>query len=129
MGWRICIDYQKLNSHTRNDHFPLPFIDQILEHLAGQSYYCFLDDYSRYNEVAVDPQDQEMTTFTCPFGTFVYRRMPFGLCNAPATFWRCMMSIFFDMVENFLEVFMDDFHVFGTSFDNCLHNISLVLKR
>jgi hypothetical protein len=128
-GWRVCIDYRKLNSHTRKDHFPLPFIDQILERLAGQSYYCFLDGYSGYNQVAVDPQDQEMTTFTCPFGTFAYRRMPFGLCNAPATFQRCMMSIFSDMVENFLEVFMDDFSVFGSSFDNCLHNLSLVLKR
>jgi hypothetical protein len=128
-GWRVCIDYQKLNSHTRKDHFPLPFIDQILEHLAGQSYYCFLDGYSGYNQVAVDPQDQEMMTFTYPFGTFAYRRMPFGLCNAPATFQRCMMSIFSDMVEKFLEVFMDDFFVFGSSFDNCLHNLSLMLKR
>jgi hypothetical protein len=114
-GWRVCIDYRKLNSHTRKDHFPLPFIDQILERLAGQSYYCFLDGYSGYNQVAVDPQDQEMTTFTCPFGTFAYRRMPFGLCNAPATFQRCMMSIFSNMVEKFLEVFMDDFSVFGSS--------------
>jgi hypothetical protein len=129
IGWRVCIDYQKLNSHTRKDHFPLPFIDQILERLAGQSYYCFLDGYSGYNQVAVDPQDYEMTTFTCPFGTFAYRRMPFGFCNAPATFQRCMMSIFSDMVEKFLEVFMDDFSVFGSSFDNCLHNLSLVLKR
>jgi hypothetical protein len=128
-GWRVCIDYRKLNSHTRKDHFLLPFIDQILERLAGQSYYCFLDGYSGYNQVAVDPQDQEMTTFTCPFGTFAYRRMPFGLCNAPATFQRCMMSIFSDVVEKFLEVFMDDFSVFGSSFDNCLHNLALVLKR
>jgi hypothetical protein len=128
-GWRVCIDDRKVNSHTRKDHFPLPFIDQILERLAGQSYYCFLDGYSGYNQVAVDPQDQEMTTFTYPFGTFAYRRMPFGLCNAPATFQRCMMSIFSDMVEKFLEAFMDDFSVFGSSFDNCLHNLSLVLKR
>jgi hypothetical protein len=128
-GWHVCIDYRKLNSHTRKDHFPLPFIDQILEHLVGQSYYCFLDGYSGYNQVAVDPQEQEMTMFTCPFGTFAYRRMPFGLCNAPATFQRCMMSIFSDMVEKFLGVFMDDFSIFGFSFDNCLHNLSLVLKH
>jgi hypothetical protein len=126
IGWRVCIDYRKLNSHTRKDHFPLHFIDQILERLAGQSYYCFLDGYSGYNQVVVDPQDQEMTTFTCPFDTFAYRRMPFGLCNAPATFQRCMMSIFSDMVEKFLEVFMDDFSVFRSSFDNCLHNLALV---
>jgi hypothetical protein len=85
-GWRVCIDYRKLNAATRKDHFPLPFIDQMVERLAGHEYYCFLDGYSRYNQVLVDPEDQEKTTFTCPFGTFAYRRMPFELCNAPATF-------------------------------------------
>ncbi|KAL5577624.1 hypothetical protein UlMin_019323 [Ulmus minor] len=69
------------------------------------------------------------TTFTCPYGTFAYRRMPFGLCNAPATFQRCMLSIFSDMVEKYIEVFMDDFSVFGSSFDNCLANLALVLQR
>jgi hypothetical protein len=128
-GWRVCIDYRKLNSMTRKDHFPLPFIDQILERLAGQSFYCFLDGYSGYNQVAVDPADQGKTTFTCPFGTFPYRRMPFGLCNAPATFQRCMMAIFSDMVENYLEVFMDDFSVFGESFEICLEHLTKVLRR
>ncbi|CAL9019012.1 unnamed protein product, partial [Prunus brigantina] len=84
---------------------------------------------SGYNQIAIAPEDQEKTTFTCPFGTFAYRRMPFGLCNAPATFQRCMMSIFSDMVERFIEVFMDDFSVFGDSFDQCLHNLSKVLAR
>ncbi|CAN6580777.1 unnamed protein product [Malus baccata var. baccata] len=79
--------------------------------------------------IAVAPEDQEKMTFTCPFGTFAYRRMPFGLCNAPATFQRCMVSIFFDMIEKIIEVFMDDFSVYGDSFDTCLHNLSLVLKR
>ncbi|XLU18238.1 hypothetical protein S245_054304 [Arachis hypogaea] len=85
-GWRMCIDYRRLNTATRKDHFPLPFIDQMLERLAGHDYYCFLDGYSGYNQIAVDPQDQEKTAFTCPSGVFAYRRMPFGLCNAPATF-------------------------------------------
>ncbi|CAL9021131.1 unnamed protein product, partial [Prunus brigantina] len=85
-GWRVCIDYRKLNTATRKDHFPLPFIDQMLERLAGHSHYCFLDGFSGYNQIAIAPEDQEKTTFTCPFGTFAYRRMPFGLCNAPATF-------------------------------------------
>ncbi|KAL2230922.1 UNVERIFIED_CONTAM: Retrovirus-related Pol polyprotein from transposon [Sesamum indicum] len=85
-GWRVCIDYRKLNAATRKDHFPLPFIDQMLERLAGQSHYCCLDGYSGFHQIPVAPEDQEKTTFTCPFGTFAYRRMPFGLCNAPATF-------------------------------------------
>ena len=68
-------------------------------------------------------------TFTCPYGTFAYRRMPFGLCNAPATFQRAMMAIFSDLLENSVEVFMDDFSVFGTSFDNCLSNLIKVLER
>ncbi|XP_038707263.1 uncharacterized protein LOC120002571 [Tripterygium wilfordii] len=128
-GWRVCIDYRKLNNATRKDHFPLPFIDQMLERLSGYSYYCFLDGYSGYNQIPIAPEDQEKTTFTCPFGTFAYKRMPFGLCNAPATFQRCMMSIFSDMVEHTIEVFMDDFSVFGSSFDSCLKNLSMVLQR
>jgi len=128
-GWRVCIDYRKLNTVTCKDHFPLPFIDQMLERLAGHSYYCFLDGYSGYFQIAIAPEDQEKTTFTCPFGTFAYRRMPFGLCNAPATFQRCMVSIFSDYIEHIIEVFMDDFTVYGDSFDNCLHNLTLVLQR
>ncbi|CAN6554875.1 unnamed protein product [Malus baccata var. baccata] len=128
-GWRVCIDYRKLNTTTRKDHFPLPFIDQMLERLAGYAFYCFLDGYSGYNQIVISPEDQEKTIFTCPFGTFAYRCMPFGLCNAPATFQRCMMSIFSDYVEKIIEVFMDDFSVFGDSFDSCLHNLSLILKR
>ncbi|CAN6704199.1 unnamed protein product [Malus baccata var. baccata] len=128
-GWRVCIDYRKLNNTTRKDHFPLPFIDQMLERLAGHSFYCFLDGYSRYNQIVIAPDDQEKTTFTCPFGTFAYRRMPFGLCNAPATFQRCMVSIFSDFIEKIIEVFMDDFSVFGDSFDGCLENLTLILKR
>ncbi|XP_021715002.1 uncharacterized protein LOC110682970 [Chenopodium quinoa] len=128
-GWRVCIDYRKLNQATRKDHFPLPFIDQMLEKLAGQSFFCFLDGYSGYTQVPIAPEDQDKTTFTCPFGTFAFRRMPFGLCNAPGTFQRCMMSIFSDLIEHDMEVFMDDFTVFGDSFDRCLHALTRVLKR
>ena len=128
-GWRVCIDYRKLNASTRKDHFPLPFIDQILERVAGHAFYCFLDGYSGYNQIEVALGDQEKTTFTCPFGTFAYKRMPFGLCNAPGTFSRCMMGIFSDMVEKIVEVFMDDFSVFGDSFESCLENLERVLER
>ncbi|GJV33952.1 reverse transcriptase domain-containing protein [Tanacetum coccineum] len=128
-GWRVCIDYRKLNEATRKDHFPLPFMDQMLERLAGNQFYCFLDGFSGYFQIPIDPKDQEKTTFTCPYGTFAYRRMPFGLCNAPGTFQRCMMAIFQDMIEKTMEVFMDDFSVFGDSFSACLSNLDKMLKR
>ncbi|GJX88226.1 hypothetical protein Tco_0340240 [Tanacetum coccineum] len=98
-GWRVCIDYHKLNEATAKDHFPLPFMDQMLERLAGNKYSCFLDGFSR--------------------------RMPFDLCNALATFQRCMLAIFHDMIE----VFMDDFSIFGNSFDTCLNNLDKILQR
>ena len=85
-GWRVCIDYRKLNAGTRKDHFPLPFVDQMLERVAGHEFCCFLDGYSRYNQIEIALEDQEKTTFTCPFGTFAFRKMPFRLCNAPRTF-------------------------------------------
>ena len=121
--WRVCIDYRKLNAEMKKDHFPLPFIDQILDKLSGQGFYGFLDSYSRHNQLAIHPDDQEKTTFTCPFGTYAFQRMPFGLCNAPTTFQRCMMAIFSD----FIEVFMDDFLVFGSSFVVCLEHLTQIL--
>nr|GEU75080.1 reverse transcriptase domain-containing protein [Tanacetum cinerariifolium] len=128
-GWRVCIDYKKLNKVTRKDHFPLPFMDQMFERLAGNEYYCFLDGFSDYFQIPIDPKNQEKTTFTCPYGTFAYKRMPFRLCNAPGTFQRCMMEIFHDMIEQTMEVFMDDFSVFGNSFSTCLTNLERILKR
>ncbi|XP_028215027.1 uncharacterized protein LOC114397109 [Glycine soja] len=128
-GWRMCIDYRKLNEPTRKDRYLLPFMDQMLERLVGQSFNCFLDGYSSYNQITVDPQDQEKTAFTCPFGVFAYRHMSFGLCNAPTTFQRRMMAIFADMVEKCIEVFMDDFLVFGASFGNYLANLENVLQH
>nr|GEW61147.1 reverse transcriptase domain-containing protein [Tanacetum cinerariifolium] len=85
---RLVTDYQNLNDATRKDHFPIPFMDQMLKRLAGNEYYYFLDGFSGYFHILIDPQDQEKTTFIYPYGTFAYRRMPFGLCNAPGTFQR-----------------------------------------
>ncbi|GJX90282.1 reverse transcriptase domain-containing protein [Tanacetum coccineum] len=128
-GSRVCIDYSKLNDATQKDHFPLPFIDQMLERLSGNEYYHFLDGFSGFFQIAIAPEDQEKTMFTCPYGTFAYRRMSFGLCNAPATFQRCMTAIFHDMVEDFMEVFMDNFLVFGNSSNCCLANLDKTLSR
>ena len=81
-GWRVCTDYRRLNEVIRKDHFPLPFMDQLLERISGHPFYCFLDGYSGYFQIEIAAEDQEKTTFTCPFGTYAYRRMPFGLRNA-----------------------------------------------
>ncbi|GKC15198.1 reverse transcriptase domain-containing protein, partial [Tanacetum coccineum] len=128
-GWRVCIDYHKLNDATHKDHFSLPLMDQMLERLAGKEYYCFLDGFFGYFQIPIDPQDQEKTTFTCPCGTFAYRRMPFGLCNALGTFQRCMMAIFHDIIEETMEVFMDDSSVLGESFSSSLSHLDKMLKR
>ena len=104
-------------------------MDQMLDKLFRKGWYCFLDSYWGYNQISIAPEDQEKTTFTCPYGTFAFKRMPFRLCNAPANLYRCMMSIFADMVKDTIEVFTDDFSVVGDSFDHCLSHLAKVLKR
>ena len=99
----------------------------MLDRLVGHPHYCFLDGYFGYNQIAIALEDQEKTTFTCPYGTFAFRRMSFELCNASATFQRCMMSMFLDLVEEAMEMFMDDFSVYGSSFENCLESLETVL--
>ncbi|GKB09847.1 reverse transcriptase domain-containing protein [Tanacetum coccineum] len=125
----LISDSPWLNEATRKDHFPPPFMVQMLERLEGNEYYCFLDGFSGYFQILIDPHDQEKTTFTCPYGTFAYRRIPFGLCNAPGTFQRYMMAIFHDMIEKTMEVFMDDISVFENSFGNCLSRVDKMLQR
>ena len=96
---------------------------------ARHSHYCFLDGYSGYNQIAIALEDQEKSTFTCRYGTFAFRRMSFGLCNDPATFQRCMMPIFSNLVKEVMEIFRDDFSVYGSSFEDCLKNLETVLQR
>jgi hypothetical protein len=127
--WRMCINYRKLNKATKKDHFPLPFIDEMLERLANHAYFCFLDGYSGFMQIPIHPDDQHKTTFTYAYGTFAYRRMSFGLCNTPASFQRCMMAVFLEFIEEIVEVFMDDFSVYGKTFMDCLANLDKVLTR
>ena len=100
----------------------------MLERLSKHTHFFFLDSYFGFSQIPVSQPDQEKITFTCPFGTFAYIRMPFGLCNAPATFQRCMTTIFSDFCEKIVKVFMDDFSVYVTSFDDCLSNLDQVCR-
>ena len=118
---RVCQDFRKLNDATKKDYYPLPFTDIILDHAAGHQRYSFMDDMSGYHQVWIRQQDQILTTFTTDWGTFAFKRMPFGLCNAPGTFQRIMMDIFHDFLRHFLEVFIDDFAVFGTTEEHLSH--------
>ena len=128
-GYRMYIDFRKLNKATRKDHYSLPFIDQMLEGLSKNTHFCYLDGYSGFSQIHVNTVDQDKRTFTCPYGTYAYRRMPFGLFKAPGTFHRCMSAIFHGFYEEIVEVFMDDFSVYGTSFDHCLHNLNKVFAE
>ena len=128
-GWRVCIDYRRINAVIRKDHFPLPFIDQLLERVFGNPFYCFLDGSFRYFQIEIAAENQKKTTFTCSFGTYAYRRIPFGLCNAPSTFQRCMLNIFSDMVERIMKVYMGDITIYGGTFEECLANLKTVLHR
>ena len=118
--WRICVDYRELNKVTLNDHFPLPFIDQVLDTLAGKKLFSFLDGFSGYNQIKIALEDQDKTTFTCPWGTYAYKVLPFGLCNAPTTFQRVVLAIFVDLIHECVEVYMDDFSMYGNEFDESL---------
>ena len=101
----------------------------MLEWLVKHSFFCFLDGYSSYHQILIHPDDQCKTTFTCPYGTYAYHMMSFRLCNTLASFQRCMMSIFSDMIEEIMKVFMDDFSVYGKTFNDCLENLDKVLQR
>lgn len=118
------MDYWKLNSWTEKYHKDIPFMDQIL----NLWWYCFLDGYSGYNQITITPKHQERTTFTCTYGTFAFKQMSFGLFNSPSTFQRCMLSVYANMVEDLMEVFIDDFSVVGDTFEVCLEHLSQALQ-
>ena len=118
----------KIDAWTEKDHFPMPFMDKMLDRLTGKGWCYFLDGYSGYNQISIAPEDQDKTTFTCPYRTFAFKRLSFGSYHALA-FERCMKSKFSYMVEDTIEMFMDDFSVFDNSSDWFLSNLAEVLKR
>ena len=94
VGYRMCIDFRKVNKVTKKDHNPLPFIDQMLERLSKKTHFCFLDGYSGCSQVVVRKQDQEKTTFTCPYGTYAYRRMHCEECRSIHGRFLCLWNLF-----------------------------------
>ena len=126
---RMCVDYRKLNSITRRDQFPLPRIEECLDALGGAQLFTSLDLASGYHQVAMHEKDMHRTAFTCPFGLYEFKRMPFGLCNAPATFQRLMQTSMHDMIFEVLLAYLDDLMVFAKTFEGHIDNLERVLKR
>ena len=127
--WRFCVDYRKLNAVTHKDAFPLPRIEESLTSLKKAAWYSTLDLASGYWQVEVDPQDKEKTAFATPMGLYQWERMPFGLCNAPATFQRLMQRCLGERVHDFLLIYLDDVILYSLDFDSHLAHLEQVFER
>jgi hypothetical protein len=127
--WRICVDYRELNKEKLKDYLLMPFIDQVLDTLVGKKYFSFLDSFSGYNQIQIAPEDQEKTTLHVHGGNFPIEFYHFGFCNAPTTFKRVVLVIFDDLIHECVEIYIDDFFVYGDSFSKALHNLEKVLIR
>ena len=126
---RVCLDHRELRKDTRKDHFCLPFIDQVLDTLSRNSLFSFLDGFNGYNQIQIQPDDQDKMTFTCLQGTFVYQVLSFGLSNAPSIFKRVVLSIFTYFVHDSMEICMDYFIPYVKTFKEALNNLENVLKK
>jgi hypothetical protein len=124
----VCVDYRELNKATRKDHFPLPFIDQVLDALAGKNYFSFLDGFSGYNQIYIIPEDQDKTTFTFPLGHIFLQGPSLWPLQCSATFQRVVLNIFSYIFHDTIEIYMDDFTPYGNSFQEALINLENVLK-
>lgn len=128
-SWRFCVDYRKLNAVTHKDAFPLPRIEESLTGLKRARWYSTLDLASGYWQVEVDPRDKEKTAFITPMGLYQWERMPFGLCNAPATFQRLMQRCLGEQVNDFLLIYFDDVILYSSDFDSHLAHLEQVFER
>ena len=100
-----------------------------MDALAEKIYFSFLDGFAGYNQIRIALEYEDKTTFTCPWGIYSYKVLPFGLCNAPATFQRPVLAIFVDLIHECVEVYMDGFSVYVNTFDDSLKNLEKILKR
>ena len=110
---RLCVVFRSLNRSSRKENYPLPKMEHILQRVTRASRISMIDDFSSYNQISVLPKDREKTSFTTPWGTFMYAKMPFGLMNAGATF-QCVMEIdFIGEKDKFVVIYLDDITVFS----------------
>jgi hypothetical protein len=126
---RLCIDYRKLNQVTKKDAYPLPRVDEILNTIGTSNYFSSLDAASGYWQVGMSPEDQEKTCFTTWNGNYQFTVMPFGLCNAPATYQRLMDSVLRGLLWDKVVNYLDDALVFANGFVNHINNLQLVFQR
>ncbi|KAM2670940.1 hypothetical protein EV1_006813 [Malus domestica] len=130
--WRMCIDYTDLNKGCPNDSFPLPLIDRLIDSTIGCELMSFMDAYSRYNQILMNPPDQEHIAFTTDKGLYCYKVMPFGLKNAGATYQRLVNSMFAEQIRKSMKVYVDDMLVKSKHTDQHITNLSetfTILKR
>lgn len=126
---RICVDFRNINKCSLKDNYPLPKMDHILQRVVGSKCLSMIDDFSGYNHIAVHKQDQEKTTFTTPWGTFVYEKMPFGLINAGATFQRAMDIAFVGERDKFVVIYLDDITVFSKNDGDHFQHLKQVFNK
>lgn len=126
---RLCVDYRKLNQKTIRDAFPLPRIEESLDALHGSSLFSTCDLASGFHQIAMSLTDQHKTAFVTPFGLFEYTRMPFGLCNSPATFQRLMQHVFSELVFQILLVYLDDIVIYSRTIDEHISRLNTLFHK
>ena len=127
--WRMCIDYRALNKQTVKDQFPLPRIDSLLERLGQAKVFTKLDLASGYHQIAMEESSIQKTAFRTNRGQFEFLVMPFGLCNAPASFQRLMNKVFAEHIGDFIAVYLDDILIFSRSIDEHWQHIRWALEK
>ena len=126
---RFCVDYRKLNTVTKKDKYPLPLIDEIIDNLHGAQWFTSIDLASGYWQVELEEKDKEKSAFITKYGLYEYNIMPFGLCNAPATFQRLMNTVLDGTLWKFTMDYIDDINIYSKSWDEHLIHVDEVLKR
>ena len=126
---RMCVDYRDLNQESSKDNFLLPYIDTLVDNIAKNSLFSFMDGFFRYNQIRMASEDREKTTFVTMWGTFCYKVMPFGLKNVRITYQRTMVTLFHDMMHKRIEVYVDDLIAKSRKDESHIENLQNLFER